>query len=179
MCLSLPRCERMRTYLSWFKSYSPRPKGEEDPPFPHELDRTGNPEGWPLFWHLLGSRRSWMKRSNGQGETGFIYPVHLQWSLPISDFWGLYSLFKWTLKFLWLKVGASANTWPQLYYLFPPPAQHCILAYNKRKKTFQNVCSKMHILVAATVAEAQGALTGLHSAKEVCHISHRSTVVEF
>lgn len=41
----------------------------------------------------------------------------------------------------------------------------------------QNIRSKMQILVAAT--EAQGALTCLRSAKEVCHISHRSTTAGF
>lgn len=43
----------------------------------------------------------------------------------------------------------------------------------------QNIRSKMQILVAATEAEAQGTLTCLHSAKEVCHISHRSTTAGF
>lgn len=133
-------------------------------------------KGWPLFWCLLGSRRSWMKRPSGQDKTGFIFCVRLQRTLCISDFWTLYALLKCTLKFPVLKVGVGANTFPQLYYCFPSPAQNYIQAYNKREKkkgkhpkpTQQTlVCSKMQILAAATKAEVQGL-------KQVCFQLRRS-----
>lgn len=146
-------------------------------------------KGWPLFWCLLGSRRSWMKRPSGQDKTGFIFRVHLQHTLCISDFWTLYALLKCTLKFPVLKVGVGANTFPQLYYCFPSPAQNYIQAYNKREKKKKKgkhpkptqqtlVCSKIQILAAATnKSRSARPQTGLLSAKEVFHISQKSTTV--
>lgn len=83
-------------------------------------------------------------------------------------------------------MSVSANTFPQLFYCFCSTAQNCIQQEGGKKEgkrpnppqqTLQNVYSKMQILVAATKAEVQGPQTGLLSAKEVFHISQKSTAV--
>lgn len=176
MCLSLPWCEKRRTCNSWFKSYSPRPK-EEDPPSPMNWIGLETQKGWTLFWHLVDSRRSWIKRSSGQDKTGFNFCVHLQCT-HISDFWKLYSLLKWTLKFSLLKVGVSANTFPQLYYCFPSPAHNCILAYNKKGgKKKENTHSKpFKMYVAKCKSLKQQQKQKCKGLKQICFQLRRSFI---
>ena len=181
MCLSLPRCERMRMYLSWFKFHSPRPEGEEDPPFPHQLGRTGNPEGLPT---LLASGRE-QEKLNGKIRWSGWNRFHLFCAFTVES---SYIRLLGTVFFVQVNIKTITESGCQCKYLSsailviscPCPKLYFGIQQKKKKKTLQNACSKMQILAAAaTAAEAQGAPTGLHSAEEVCSISHRSTTVGF
>lgn len=68
MCSSLPRCDSIRT----FKSYSLRPK-VEDAPFPHDVDRSGNPKGLATPLASGGERDKLNEKVQQSGQNRFYF----------------------------------------------------------------------------------------------------------
>lgn len=154
MCLSLPRCERMRTYNSWFKSYSPRPKGEEDPPFLHELDRTGNPEGLAT---LPASGREQGKLNEKVQWSGW-NRSHLFCGFTVESSYfrllGIVFLVQVNIKTPISESGCQCKYLSPAILLISFPRPKLYFGMQQEKKTTSKCMLQMQILIAATVAEA-------------------------